>query len=443
MQQDNSTRNVFVLGAAGLIGRSIAENLRLRHFNVTGIARRYPPSQKATSFDLEMPLLSLEVAALVRLLQEREIDVVVNCIGVLQDGPGIDTHAVHCDFVQRLLVAIEQSGRATRLVHISIPKTDDEDATRFSQTKREAEKLIASSHVTYAILRPGFVIAPAAYGGSAMLRALAALPFDLPATELATPFQPVAIEDIVATIAWLAERNVSDPLSRNITWDLMQLQSVNLGQVIDQFRHALGTTNSSRITMPAFVLDLGAKLGDLSNLLGWTPPIRSAAIVELRRGVSGDPAIWSTITGIKPIDVSRAVAQYSATIQNKWFGRLFLVKALTIVSLAVFWIASGFIALVPSYAAAAAILTSHHFPPTLVGPLTVGTSLMDMTIGVLIAIRRTSAVGLVAGIVASLGYMIGSAIFTPDLWLEPLGALVKTGPAIVLMLIALCMADNR
>jgi hypothetical protein len=51
--------------------------------------------------------------------------------------------------------------------------------------------------------------------------------------------------------------------------------------------------------------------------------------------------------------------------------------------------------------------------------------------------------GLIVGIVASLGYMIGAAILTPDLWIEPLGALVKTGPAIVLMLVALLTLDNR
>ncbi|WP_315703200.1 MULTISPECIES: hypothetical protein [unclassified Bradyrhizobium] len=38
---------------------------------------------------------------------------------------------------------------------------------------------------------------------------------------------------------------------------------------------------------------------------------------------------------------------------------------------------------------------------------------------------------------------LGCAIFTPDLWREPLGALVKTGPAIVLMLVALSTLDNR
>jgi hypothetical protein len=39
--------------------------------------------------------------------------------------------------------------------------------------------------------------------------------------------------------------------------------------------------------------------------------------------------------------------------------------------------------------------------------------------------------------------MLAAAILTPDLWIEPLGALVKTGPSIVLMLVALVTLDNR
>ena len=37
----------------------------------------------------------------------------------------------------------------------------------------------------------------------------------------------------------------------------------------------------------------------------------------------------------------------------------------------------------------------------------------------------------------------GTALLTPDLWVEPLGALVKTGPAIVLMGVGLATLDNR
>jgi uncharacterized protein YbjT (DUF2867 family) len=330
-----------------------------------------------------------------------------------------------------------------RLIQISVPGADKDDRTAFSVTKREAERLIAASGIPYAILRPGFVIAPSAYGGSAMLRALAAFPIDLPKLESAMPFQPVAVEDIAATIAWLAGHDGAARIADAVTWDLMQSQAVTLGGVIEQFRRWFGTADMPRMTLPAVMLDLGAKLGDFSSWLGWMPPMRTTAIAELRRGVTGDPRLWMDATGIVPKDIADIVGRRPATIQDKWFARLFLIKALVIVSLVVFWVASGFIALVISYEAAAAILTAHAFPPALAAPVTVGTSLMDMTIGVLIAFRRTCAAGLIAGIAASLGYMLGTAILTPDLWIEPLGALVKTGPAIVLMLVALLTLDNR
>src|SRR6266702_4706794 len=176
---------ILVLGASGLIGRFVTDDLRARGFHVVAIARHFSPSQKA--LDLELPVMSIDAVALARLIRDHAVDVVVNCLGVLQDGPGSDTSAVHRDFVERLLGGIGGSGRAIRLVHISIPGTADEDRTAFSQTKREAERLIAASGVPYAILRPGFVLAPSAYGGSAMLRALAALPLALPATETTTP----------------------------------------------------------------------------------------------------------------------------------------------------------------------------------------------------------------------------------------------------------------
>jgi uncharacterized protein YbjT (DUF2867 family) len=437
------TRKILVLGASGLIGRFVTDDLRARGFEVIGIARRYSASQKATALDLEMPVMSMEAGELTRLIADHNIDLVVNCLGVLQDGPGSDTSAVHRDFVERLLRAIRESRRTIRLVQISIPGAADDDRTAFSQSKREAERLIAVFGVAYTILRPGFVVAPSAYGGSAMLRALAALPIDLPAAESATPFQPVAVEDIAATIAWLAIRDAGDKVADAVTWDLLQPQPVTLGGVIEQFRRALGTAEMPRLGLPAFLLDLGAKAGDLASLLGWMPPIRTTAIAELRRGVTGDPQPWMLATGIVPKTLAQTVGARAATIQDKWFARLFLIKALVIASLALFWTVSGFISLVISYDAAAAILRSHGFAPSLVAPVTILTSLMDISIGILIAFRRTSAFGLVAGIAVSLGYMMGAAILTPDLWIEPLGALVKTGPAIVLMVVALLMLDNR
>jgi len=73
----------------------------------------------------------------------------------------------------------------------------------------------------------------------------------------------------------------------------------------------------------------------------------------------------------------------------------------------------------------------------------VATSLADVAVGLAIAVRRTSPAGLIAGTAVSLGYVAGAAVLTPDLWADPLGALVKTGPAIVLMIVALATSEAR
>src|SRR5256885_14255243 len=213
------SRKILVLGASGLIGRYLTDDLRIRGFETTGVARSLSAAQRLSALDLDMPVMSMASSALARLLRERGIDVVVNCLGVLQDGPGSDTRAVHRDFVERLLQAIRDSGRPIRLIHMSIPGVANEDRTAFATTKREAERLIEGSGVPYAILRLGLVIAPAAYGGSAMVRSLAAFPLALPPDISGTPFQPVAVEDIAATVAWLAQRESPEPAA--VGWGLM------------------------------------------------------------------------------------------------------------------------------------------------------------------------------------------------------------------------------
>jgi hypothetical protein len=137
------------------------------------------------------------------------------------------------------------------------------------------------------------------------------------------------------------------------------------------------------------------------------------------------------------------VRKVEPTIQEKWFARLYLAKPLVIGSLVVFWLASGLIALTVAYDQAVAILTSHGFGSWLARATTVASSSIDTVVGIAIAFKRTARAGLIVGLCVSALYMIGAALLTPDLWFEPLGALVKTVPAMVLMLVALAILDDR
>jgi len=362
---------------------------------------------------------------------------------LLQGGPGGAMRAVHDGFVDKLIEALRAAGRPILLVHISIPGNEANDRTDFSRSKRNADRDIVASGLPYAILRPGFVFAPAAFGGSALLRALAALPVTLPADEGSRPFASVAIEDVAETVKQLVARWDPEKSGQGVIWDVMHPARHTVSDIVERLRGWLGAAPATAMAMPKQLLDVGARAGDLVASLGWSPPIRSTALAELRRGVEGDPRAWLAATGLTPHALDDILTARPASVQEKWFARLYLLKALVLATLVLFWCGSALIVLTVAYPAAVEILLRHDYPASVAHGMTIGGSVTDFLIGVAIAFKRTNRFGLLAGIAVSLCYMAGAAILTPELWIEPLGALVKTLPAIVLMLVALAIRDER
>lgn len=435
---------IMVLGASGLIGAHLTHALVAEGFDVVPVARRFTPSQKQ-AFSRSAAVVELadfSQGALADLFADHKPMMVVNAVGALQNTPAQTTATAHEGVMDSLLGAMRKSDGMPFLVQISIPGNADEDETEFSQTKRNAELAIVESDVPHAILRPGFVVAPAAYGGSALVRALAMVPFKMPPEIAARPFAATNVDDISGTVAHLARLGPKQLQNMWVSWDVMESQPGVVGEVVDDFRTHFGQA-TGRISLPLPILRLGAFAGDVVAYLGWRPPVRSTALAEMQRGVSGYPQAWMEATGIQPKSLAAILAGGQASVQEKWFARLYLLKALIFSGLAIFWIVSGLIALFAAFDAATAILTVHGVPLVLGQAITVLTSLMDIGVGLLISWRKTSRIGLIAGIGASIFYMLGAAVLTPELWVEPLGALVKTGPAIVLMLVGLAVLEDR
>ncbi len=435
---------IAVLGASGLIGEAVAHLLSHDGFPVVPIARRFTAAQKAAfgTAAVERPFVSQDLAALGSLFVAHQVEIVVNCAGVLQDSRRGRTEAVHRAFVERLVPLFALPDRPRLLIHLSIPGDHADDYTPFSRSKREAERIIAVASIPSVILRPGFVVAPSAYGGSALMRALAMLPLDLPAREAEAPFAATDVADIARTIAAVAQRWQAGERGWKAVWEVMERQPSTAGAVIAALGDRLGGPKR-RIRMPSWLMALGAAAGDTAAYLGWSPPIRTTALREMRRGVAGNPTPWIAATGIEPASLDAALQRLPSTVQERWFARLYLIKPLILASLAIFWMISGLIALTVAFTAAAAILIAHGFPPVLARVITIVSSLIDITVGLAIAFQPTCRAGLLAGIGVSLLYMTGAAVLTPEMWIEPLGALVKTGPAIVLMVTALAMLEDR
>src|SRR5450631_3784596 len=92
---------IAVLGASGLIGEALARELTLEGFAIVPIARRFAAHQAAAfgAEALTAPIGEMSHNELGRLLTTARAAVVVNCLGVLQDGRGGTTVDIHIGFV--------------------------------------------------------------------------------------------------------------------------------------------------------------------------------------------------------------------------------------------------------------------------------------------------------------------------------------------------------
>ena len=432
---------VAIFGASGLIGEVLAAALLDRGFRIVAVARRFTSAQRSRlgQASCEIDFMALEREQLSTFLQERDVDVVINCVGVLQDGPKGRTQEVHVGWIVKLLGAMDGQGL---LIQLSMPGEAAADRTAFSRSKHEADALIAARAKAFVILRPGFVLASTAYGGSALLRALACLPFGLPHKTASAAFRVTSADDIAATVRDMVGKWRDGRREWRASFDVMSDEATTVGAVVEALSQRFGGP-SWRLPLPAWLMQLGARAGDMASALGWMPPIRSTSLAEMRRGVTGDPQGWMEATGIRPATLSETLRRLPVGVQERWFGRLYLLKAIVLATLSLFWIASGVIALTVALGAASAILVRVGLPDMLARATTILTSWLDIAIGMGIAVRQTTRASLWAGIAGSLGYLAGSVVLLPELWADPVGSMVKTVPAVVLMLVALAVLDDR
>jgi len=195
------------------------------------------------------------------------------------------------------------------------------------------------------------VLAHGVYGGTALVPAAAAVPF-MTLIPAAKPIHIVAIEDVVETVAWALRPDAPG----RVTLDLVHPEPKTLAVIITGYRDWLGLRPHPVVTVPGLVTSVTARVADALSWLGWRSPIRTSAIRQLADGINGNPAGWIATTGITPKSLDDVLAISPATVQDRWFARLYLIKPLAIAVLAAFWIMTGLIALGPGWDGAKLIL---------------------------------------------------------------------------------------
>ncbi len=428
---------VLVIGGYGLIGSYVVSRLAGAGFEVPGAGRSIEPARRRFS---TIPWIEAELgrtSAEAWREKLRGFGAVVNCAGALQDSPRDDLQAVHVDGLAVVLEACAAAG-VGRFVHVSAAGLAPERTTAFNATKLQSEALVRASALDWTILRPGLVLAPAAHGGSSLLRGLAGLPGLIPAIHADSVAQLVSVEDVAEAVV-----RCLDGKAVGRTVDLAHADPVPLGVLLTELRRWLGFPPAPLLRLPAWTAVLPARFSDLLGLLGWRSPMRTTTLEQLRMGVLADGAAAQRELGLKPKSLPEMLAGWPSGVQERWFARIYFVKPLAIAALAAFWIGSGLIGLTAGFDPAVELLTGAGLSEAVARAVVIAGGVIDIALGLALLIRkaaRPAAIGMVA---VSLAYLAGATVLTPFLWIDPLGPLVKVLPAMVLALAVLAILDER
>jgi hypothetical protein len=216
-----------------------------------------------------------------------------------------------------------------------------------------------------------------------------------------------------------------------------------LADIATAIRGWLGLPRREVLALPDGIGKIIAAVADVLGWLGWRSPVRSTSLAQLTAGVIGDREPWMSATGIKPKSLEQILAARPATVQDRWFARLYLLKPLAILGFAAStlsvgaqeFVAAGKLALAFWGISPTAVMT--EVLPELVA------AAVQFAIGILMLVRRTARFAFLALFVLTLLGTAMSIVAELHVANYPAGALAYAIPGLLALLFTLAVLDER
>lgn len=426
---------VLVTGAQGFIGRELVAALhRAGHRPVSGVRgarlRELPAGSDAVQCDF-----ASDIDPAVWTPRLAGIDAVVNCAGILRER-GTDRHARVHEEVPAALFRACADAHVSRVVQISAlgDPTDGE----FIASKHRGDAALMALDLDWVVLRPSVVASTrGSYGGSSLLRALAALPIVPLPGRGEQRLQPILIDDLCAAVLAALESNSA---VRQCV-ELGGPEPMMLRDYLALWRGWLGFGPGRFVAIPKPLARLGAVVGERFG----RGPLGLTMWRMLERGnvlSSGAYEHCRHHLGLAPRALANALAEAPAHSADRWHARLHLLGPLLRVVLALTWLASGAVGLLISDAEVLTLMHPTGWPAPLVLALAWGGSIADLALGALLLVgwRTRWVLGLMALMV--LGYSVSIGLWLPQTWLDPFGGLLKNPALLVAIAIAAATAER-
>jgi uncharacterized protein YbjT (DUF2867 family) len=428
---------ILVTGANGFIGSVIVESLLRNEHEVLACCRsqRNLPASARLHFvpiDFSMAADSTDWPALLE-----GVDAVVNCAGILREARRGDFERIHVEAPAALVKACI-GARTPKFVQISA-LGDPADGT-FIASKHRFDRQLLESGLAATVLRPSVVLSPrGSYGGTSLLRALAAPPFVifLPG-DGGQELQPVLAEDLARIVLHCLPENVAQGKVLQVVGE----EILSLKETLGLLRSWMRFPPPRWIRVPHSLVRLVIWVGDRINV----GPIGQTIGSMLERGnfgTQGAHAATTAATGYAARSLRAELEVAASFVEDRWHARLHALRPLLWLTLVVIWLGSGVAGLLASSADYSTLLDALRIPAALQGPLVLCTSLLDLALGCLLLLRWRSGLVLGLMLVSVLAYTLVLGTMASTLWLDPLGGLIKNFAIAGLLMVMLAIENAR
>lgn len=193
---------VTIFGGSGFLGRYLVYLFSKEGWEVKVAVRSPKDAGFLKVYGVEGQISLLKV----NILNEKEVEhavdgsnVVVNCIGILEETRGIQTFNLLHNKFPGMLAEISKALSVKRFVQVSSLGADENSISRYARSKREGEKKILEKFPNAVVLRPSVIFGAedAFFNRFAKLSIISPI---IPIVGGETKFQPVYVMDVARAV---------------------------------------------------------------------------------------------------------------------------------------------------------------------------------------------------------------------------------------------------
>ncbi len=430
---------ILVTGASGFVASQIVNHLMAAGHQLTcavrdtRLAARIFPRARVIACDFIK-----DTDASIWLERLKDIEVVINCVGILYHPDDKITWAIHYETPRALFDACVKSG-VKKIIQISALGIEQSDCV-YAQSKKAADDYLLNLSIKAIILRPSLIYGRGSYGGSSLFRGLAGLPgfIFLPGTGK-QEMQPIHLEDLSRAVQVL----LTQPVEKNCILTAVGPERLKLRDILTQLRQWLGFAKAKLIAVPLIFIRCSSWLGDF---IPYSSINKTAYQMLMQNNIATEAESKKFIDAIQftPRPFSQAIFSAASSVQDHWHARLYFLRPALRLGIAFIWLFSAIVSAffypkAASYALLAKIGINHFWQPILL----YGASLLDGLIGLAVLLNYKMRLMTILQIALILIYTFILSWKLPAIWLEPFAPLAKNIPLLLAILVYAALHSEK